>query len=383
VKLNRKGLTAGLLASAAVAMLLSACSSSGSDEPAGTDSSTTSSTPGSTEPTSSSAPAEAACFSGNLTGEGSSAQKNAMETWISDYQDQCSGASIAYNPSGSGAGVTNFTGGQVNFAGSDSALNADKGEVAAAEKTCGSPALDLPMVTGPIALAYNLPGIDDLTLTPEVAFKIFNGDITKWNDPAIAAINSGVDLPSTDIKVFVRSDESGTTNNVEKYFAATVPSLFTTEPDKAWNLKAGEGKKGSDGVQQGIGGVEGGFGYVEWSFALDADLGVAKIDNGGGAVELTGDTVAKAVSTAKIVGTGDDLSLKLDYATKEAGAYPLILVTYEIVCSKYSDPKVGTAVKSFLTYAAGAGQDALADLGYAKLPADLLTKVNASVAKIS
>ena len=110
---------------------------------------------------------------------------------------------------------------------------------------------------------------------------------------------------------------------------------------------------------------------------------MAKIDNGGGAVELNADTAGKAVSAAQVTGTGDDLTLKLDYATKVAGAYPLILVTYEIVCEKYSDSKIGSLVKSFLTYTAGTGQDGLKDLGYAPLPSDIDTKVKASVAKIS
>ena len=84
-----------------------------------------------------------------------------------------------------------------------------------------------------------------------------------------------------------------------------------------------------------------------------------------------------------MVGEGNVLTLKLDYATDDAGAYPIILVTYEIVCSKYSDPKIGALVKSFLTYTAGDGQAALQDLGYAPLPAEIQTKVQAAVATIS
>jgi phosphate transport system substrate-binding protein len=136
-------------------------------------------------------------------------------------------------------------------------------------------------------------------------------------------------------------------------------------------------------VQQAVSSTEGSIGYLEWSFAGSAGLSMAKVDNGGGAVALDADTAGKAVSAAKVTGTGDDLTLKLDYATKEAGAYPIILVTYEIACSKYSDAKVGTLVKSFLTYTAGAAQAGLKDLGYAPLPSDIDSKVQASVAKIS
>jgi phosphate transport system substrate-binding protein len=323
------------------------------------------------------------CATGSLKAEGSTAQTNAIQQWIKDYQAKCSGTTISYNPTGSGAGVKQFTGGQVDFGGSDSALDPTKGEVAAAEKRCGGPALNLPMVTGPVAIAYKLNGVTDLTLTPDVIAKIFLGQITTWNDPAIKALNSSANLPSTKITVFFRSDESGTTQNFEKYLAASAPSLYTAEPSKTWSGKVGQGKAKSQGVQQAVSSTDGGIAYLEWSFAGSAGLSMAKIDNGGGAVALDADSAGKAVSAAKVTGTGDDLTLKLDYATKVAGAYPLILVTYEIACEKYSDAAIGSLVKSFLTYTSGQGQAGLKNLGYAPLPPDIDAKVQASVAKIS
>jgi phosphate transport system substrate-binding protein len=239
------------------------------------------------------------------------------------------------------------------------------------------------MVTGPVAIAFKLNGVTDLTLTPSVIAKIFQGTITTWDDPAIKALNSGASLPSTKITVFFRSDESGTTQNFEKYLAAAAPADYTAKPSKTWSGKVGQGKAKSQGVQQALGSTEGGIGYLEWSFAGSGGLSMAKVDNGGGAVALDAGSAGKAVSAAKITGTGDDLTLKLDYATKTPGAYPIILVTYEIVCAKYSDASVGKLVKSFLTYTAGAGQAGLADLGYAPLPSDIDAKVQASVAKIS
>ncbi|CAN5553699.1 phosphate ABC transporter substrate-binding protein PstS [soil metagenome] len=336
-----------------------------------------------TSPSGSSSGGAAACFSGSLKGEGSTAQKNAIEQWITDYQTKCSGATVNYNATGSGAGIKQFTGKQVDFAGSDSALDPTKGEVDAAKAACGSPAYDLPMVTGPIAVAYNLKGVAKLSLPSTVVAQIFLGKITTWNDPAIAAANSGVTLPSTKISVFFRSDESGTTQNFEKYLAAAAPSDYTDTPSKSWSGKVGSGKKGSDGVQQGVSGTDGGIGYMEWSFAQNGNLGVAQIDNGAGPVELTSDSAAKAVEAAKVTGTDGDLTLKLDYATKTAGAYPIVLVTYEVVCSKYADAAKGTAVKDFLTYISGDGQTGLKDLGYAPLPDVIATQVKASIAKIS
>jgi phosphate transport system substrate-binding protein len=375
VKLYRTGVAAALLAGA---IGLTACSSDKKD-----DGTTTPPANGGTSSASSSSSGGSggACVSGSLKAEGSTAQTNAIQQWIKDYKTKC-GGDIAYNATGSGAGVKQFNGNQVDFAGSDSALNPDKGEVDAAKKRCGGPALDLPMVTGPIALAFKLNGVSDLTLNPDTIAKIFTGKITKWNDPAIKALNGSANLPSSNITVFYRSDESGTTENFEKYLAATAPSVFTAKPSKTWAGK-GQGKAKSQGVQQAIGATEGSIGYLEWSFAGSAGLSMAKVDNGGGAVALDADSAGKAVSAATVTGTGDDLTLKLDYATKAPGAYPIILVTYEIACSKYSDPKIGSLVKAFLTYTAGEGQAGLKDLGYAPLPSDIDAKVQASVAKIS
>jgi len=376
VKLYRTGVAAALLAGA---LALAACSSSkksdNSTTPAGGGS-------GNTSASSSSSGGAASCAKGSLKAEGSTAQTNAIQQWIQNYQKQCSGATIAYNPTGSGAGVTQFNAGQVDFAGSDSALNPAKGETTKAQQRCSSPALDLPMVTGPIAVAFKLNGVSDLTLNPDVMAKIFTGKITTWDDPAIKALNSGANLPSSKITVFYRSDSSGTTENFEKYLNATAPSVFTATPSKTW-AGTGQGKAKSQGVAQAISSTEGGIGYVEWSFAGSSGLSMAKVDNGSGAVTLSAESAGKAVSAAKIVGTGNDLTLKLDYATKEPGAYPIILVTYEIACSKYSNSSIGSLVKSFLTYTSGPGQSGLADVGSAPLPSDIASKVQASVATIS
>ncbi|MCW2541888.1 MAG: phosphate transporter substrate-binding protein PstS [Frankiales bacterium] len=377
MQINRIGVAAGLLAGA---LALSACGSAGGGD------TTTGAGAGSTTPSSSGSSSTTDCATGALKAEGSTAQQNAMAQWIKDYQSKCTGATITYNGTGSGAGVSNFIAKQDNFAGSDSALDPTKDEVAKATAACGSPALDLPMVTGPIAVAYKVNGVTDLTLTPDVITKIFLGKITTWNDPAIKAINSGATLPSTKITVFYRSDSSGTTQNFEKYLAANDPTDFTSTPDKDSSKAgfAGQGKTGSQGVQQAISSTEGAIGYVEWSFAVSGNLATAKVDNGGGAVDLTADTAGAAVAAATVASNGgSDLTLKLDYATKAAGAYPIILVTYEIVCSKYSDPAIGTLVKSFLTYTAGDGQAALQDLGYAPLPDSIATQVKTAVAAIS
>ena len=329
------------------------------------------------------------CPTGTLNGEGSSAQKNAIEQAISDFQAACSGATVNYNPTGSGAGIKQFIAGQVDFAGSDSALKdkpasgATNIEQADADKACGSPAWNLPMVTGPIAVAYNLKGVDKLILTPAVTAKIFNGVIKTWNDPAIAAINPGVTLPAQAIKVFFRSDESGTTDNFTKYLKAAAASDWPAEPGKKWTGK-GEGKEKSAGVANAVKATDGGVTYAEWSYAKDNKLGIAQIDNGSGPVELTGESVGKAVTAATQTGQGNDLKLKLDYATKEAGAYPILLVTYEIVCSKYKDSAKATLTKAFLkSFAAADMQTKLQAIGYAPLPAEIQAKVTSAIVALS
>ena len=239
------------------------------------------------------------------------------------------------------------------------------------------------MVTGPIAISYNVKGVDKLILTPEVAANIFAGKVTTWNHASIAKLNSGVTLPAEPIKVFFRSDESGTTENFTKYLKAAAPAAWTTEPGKKW-LGKGEGKEKSAGVAGAVKATQGGITYAEWSYAKDNDLGIALVDNGAGPVELTGDSVGKAVAAAKADGEGNDLRLKLDYATKEAGAYPILLVTYEIVCSKSKDAGKAAFTKAFLKHFASADtQKALEEIGYAPLPDEVRTKVDAAIAALS
>lgn len=327
---------------------------------------------------------EADCVSGTLTADGSTAQQNAMTQWIKDYQSKCAGATITYGGGGSGQGITDFSNGQVDFAGSDAALNPSAGEVDAATKSCGSQAIDLPMVTGPIAVAYNVAGVSKLVLTADEIAKIFTGKITKWDDPQLKATNPGVSLPSSAITVFNRSDASGTTQNFETYLKTSAPSVWTQEPSKQW-AGSGQGKSGNQLVGQAIQSTKNSIGYVEWSYAIQNNLPTAEVDNGAGPVQLTADTVAKTVATAQIAPSGrGDLTLKLDYATKVAGAYPIVLVTYEVVCSHYKDSSTGALVKAFLNFIAGSPeQTAVHPLGYAALPTAVQTKVQDQIAKIS
>ncbi len=318
------------------------------------------------------------CPTGTLKAEGSSAQKNAIEAAIKAFQTRCTGVTVNYNPSGSGAGIKNFNAGQVDFAGSDSVLKDD--EAKAAEMRCGAPAWHLPMVIGPVAIAYNVKGVDNLVLNGEVAAMVFSGAVTVWNDPAIAALNPGKTLPATAIKVYFRSDESGTTENFTQYLKAAGGPAATIAPAKKWAGPVGEGKEKSAGVASAVKAQDGGVTYVEWSYATQNALSMAAIDTGSGAVQLSAASAGLMVSSAKQKGSGNDLSLTLDYATKAPGAYPINLVTYQIICSKYKDAATAGLVKAFLKQFASADvQKGLEKEGYAPLPADVATKVSAAI----
>jgi phosphate transport system substrate-binding protein len=329
------------------------------------------------------------CAPGKLTAEGSSAQGNAITEVIAGYNAECGDkATIEYNPTGSGAGIKNFNKGLVDFAGSDSALKTEEKEgvieADAAKKRCqDNPAWHLPLVVGPIAFAYNVDGVDKLTMNAEVLAGIFKGTITTWNDPKIAKLNADAQLPGDKITVFFRSDESGTTENATKFLSKAGNGAWTDEPGKSWT-GTGEGKNKSSGVAEGVTSTKNSISYMEWSYAKDNELKIALLDSGNGGVELTGEAVGKAVAEAKIKGKGNDLALDLKYADNAAGAYPALLVTYEIVCSKGLDAEKTAIVKDFLTYfASDTTQTDLEALGYAPVPSDLLTKVKTAIAAIA
>ena len=375
VKRKSIGKTFGTTVSVAAvaAITLAGCGSDNNTASGGSSSSAASG--------SSSAPAD--CGGKNaLTAEGSTAQQNAVALFNQVWGQKCQGKNLSYNPTGSGAGREQFIAKTVDFAGSDSALSGDQ-VATAALRGGGNPAWNLPLVFGPIAMAYNLDGVDKLVLNGDTLAKIFQGQITKWNDPAIAALNSGTTLPDTAITPIYRSDSSGTTDNFQKYLKAAAPEAWTKDAGSEFQGGAGEGASKSAGVTQAVQATPGSIGYVEKGFAQQAGLKYAQIDTGAGAVELTDETAGKAIDAAKFAAEGNDLTLDLNslYGTKEAGAYPLVLATYEIVCSAGYDADTSAAVKSFLTVAANDGQGGLSSAGYVPLPDTfkerLLTSIDA------
>ncbi|MDF3300313.1 phosphate ABC transporter substrate-binding protein PstS [Streptomyces tropicalis] len=370
---NRRALVLGALA-ASGALALTACGSDNNSNGGGGSNSSAAAAPGSIK---------CGDAKGQLQASGSSAQKNAIDAWNTQYGQACKGVQINYNPTGSGAGITAFLQGQTAFAGSDSPLKPE--EIAKSKSVCsGGQAIDLPMVGGPIAVGFNVPGVDSLTLDPSTIAKIFNGKITNWNDAAIKKLNPSAKLPNLKIQAFHRSDESGTTDNFTKYLMATAKSDWPYSGGKAWQAKGGQSAQGSSGLAQQVKQTAGAISYFELSYASD---GVKTVDLKTAAAtpaKATTENASKAIASAKVVGTGKDLALKLNYEPKEDGAYPLTLVTYEIACDKGNKAATLPGVKSFLTYTASEdGQKQLTGASYAPIPDEIISKVRTTIAGLN
>jgi phosphate transport system substrate-binding protein len=324
------------------------------------------------------------CPSGTLTGAGSTFQAPMEDAWISAFTSQCTHAQINYTADGSGTGISEFGAGTVDFAGSDVTMKPD--EQAAANKRCGSDAIHIPITAGGVAVTYNLPQVKSLRLNPAVLAGIFQGQITRWNDATIKAINPGVSLPNTAITVFHRSDASGTTAIFSGFLAATAPTWkLGTSKSLAWTV--GEGKDGSAALTAGVSQTPGGIGYTEESYVQQHHLPSALIENAGGHfVQLSTANVSSALSSLVVQPRSTyDLSGKVNFKPTTANAYPISSVTYVIVCSTYPSSVSQQTVKllkDYLTYAVTLGQNSAVSLGYAPLPGGLAGRAKASVTAI-
>jgi phosphate transport system substrate-binding protein len=364
VTLNRCG--AALLAAAA--LVLSACSDS--------DASSAAQDPGAVK---------VDCDGKNdLKASGSTAQANAMTRFVTAFEEACSGQKLTYTPNGSGAGVREFVGGQTDFGGTDSPMSAD--EAAKAQERCGgSQAWHLPVVFGPVAITFNLAEVTTLALDAPTLAKIFNGSITRWDDPAITRLNQS--MPSQPITVVYRSDESGTSETFQRYLEAASDGAWTAGAGRSWKGSAGLDAEGNEGTSKTVNNTDGAISYNEWSFAQAQNLEFANIVTSAGKdpVRISAESVGKTIADAQVAVAGNDLQLNTSsfYKPTEAGAYPIVLATYELVCSKYPDAETGKAVKAFLQSTIGAGQAGLAQHGYVPLPKDFQSKVATAVNAIS
>jgi phosphate transport system substrate-binding protein len=321
-----------------------------------------------------------------LAASGSTAQANAMTRFVAAYGKACSGQTLNYTANGSGAGISEFLVGKTDFGGSDTPLSGD--QYAAAKQRCGgADAWNLPVVFGPLAVTYNLSA-DFLVLDADTLAGIFNGSIKRWDDPAITALNAS--MPPEDIKVVYRSDKSGSTANFQAYLQSAAGGTWTQGTGREFKGGVGTGAKGNDGTAAMVKNTEGAITYNELSFAMDEGLYAAEIKTPASRksrrpVRIGTDSVGKTITGAKFVGKGNDLVLDLSsfYNPTQDAVYPIVMATYEIVCSKYPDPAVGAAVKAALQATLGPGQIDLDKHGYIPLPPDFQSRVSSAVDAIS
>jgi phosphate transport system substrate-binding protein len=290
-------------------------------------------------------------LSGTIAGAGASSQAAAMEAWIVGFQDMNPEVTVSYDPVGSGGGREQFVaGGRTLFAGSDAALEDE--ELTGAQERCGGPdnLIEYPGYISPIAIAYNLPGVEQLQLSPEILASIFKQDITNWSDPAIAEDNPGAQLPDLRITPVNRSDESGTTENFVEYMSEVTPDIWTFEVSGDWPVPGGEAADGTSGVVDAIEAGEGAIGYADASQV--GDLGVATIGVGEEFVAPSAEAAARIVQVSEQIEGGGQFTFAYDLEreTTESGTYPIVLVSYEIACTQYDNPQQAALVKGFQSY---------------------------------
>ena len=326
-------------------------------------------------------------LSGELIGAGASSQDAAQNAWVAGFQTVNSGVTVNYDPTGSGAGRETFQQGASAFAGSDRAFKLD--EISAGPfDACAADSgiVEFPAYISPIALIFNIEGVESLKLDAPTVAQIFAGKITKWNDPAIASQNESADLPDLAITAVHRSDESGTTGNFTDYLAAAAPDDWSVGSIESWPTEfGGEGAQGTSGVVAAVTSGVGTIGYADASQA--GELGTVEIKVGDEYVAYSPEAAAAIVDASPIEeGRGDhDLAITLDRSSTAKGVYPIVLVSYLVGCESYADPANAELVKAYFGYIASEeGQQAAAEAaGSAPISADLRSKIAPAIDAIS
>jgi phosphate transport system substrate-binding protein len=326
-------------------------------------------------------PTEApAGLSGTIAGAGASSQGAAEEAWIAAFQTVNTDVDITYDGSGSGAGREAFIGGGVAFAGTDSALSDD--EIAGGFAGCVDDSfIQVPAFIDPIAVIFNIEGVDALNLDAVTLAKIFKGEITDWSAPEITAQNEGVTL-SGPITAVHRSDDSGTTKNFTDYLFQAAPEIWTEKPADPFPYATGTGAQGTSGVVEAVKAAAGSIGYASASRVESDALTAASIKVGDEYVGYTPEAAAAVVAESPAADNASDtnLAIKLNRLTESTGEYPLVLVSYLVACGEYADAEVAPIVKAYLAYVTSEeGQAVAADAGAAPLSADQISTIQAVV----
>jgi phosphate transport system substrate-binding protein len=352
----------------AAALSLAACSSSSSS----------SSPSASGAATSASSSASTSTASGTIKAAGSTFQTNFQQTAISSFKSVDPNITVDYDPVGSGTGRADLYSNTVLFAGSDSAIPAKEASKVPAGKTV----LYFPVQVGPIAMAYNLPGVTGLKLDATVLAGIFQGTIKTWDDPAIKALNSGMSLPSTTITLAVRSDSSGTTANFSQYLVDAAGSAWKlgTSSTITWPSTARAGDGGS-AVAQIVKSTTGAIGYVDFSTATAAGLHAAEVKNSAG------DYVAPSSASATAAASQVTPKSNLTFSTADepgATSYPVTYQSWDLVYSVQPNATDVALLKAYLGYLlSSAGQALLTPLNLSPLPSSIDSAAVAQLSKIT
>jgi phosphate transport system substrate-binding protein len=324
-------------------------------------------------------------LSGTIAGSGASSQGKAQEAWQAAIQLANEQLTVDYDGGGSGAGRTAFLEGGVDFAGSDRAFKLDEiAEGGFAGCAADSNIVELPLYISPIAVGFNLDGVDTLNLDAETLANIFSGKISNWNDSAIAALNEGTTFPDLAITPVHRSTNSGTTENFTDYLKKAAPAAWGWDVSGDWpaDITGGEAAAETGDVAAALGNV-GTIGYLDASRAPGT---TAAIKVGDAFVPYSPEGAAAVVDASPLDSgrTAGDLAYVLDRTTTASGAYPLVLISYLVGCEEYVDAAQGALVKAYFSYIASAeGQNAAAEAaGSAPISAQLRGQVEAAIALI-
>lgn len=325
-------------------------------------------------------------LSGQLAGSGSSAQEKAQEAWTTGFQGANDGVTVTYDPVGSGDGRKQFIAKGVSFAGSDAYLSDSEGELSAAKKRCaGQDAIEVPAYISPIAVVFNLDGVDGLSLNAKTIAGIFARKITRWNDPAIKADNPGANLPGDRITPVNRSDDSGTTENFTEYLNKAGGGAWPYEPAGTWPIKGGEAADGTSGVISAVTKGSGTIGYADAS--QTGNLSVVKVKVGSEFVAPDPAAAAKVIEASKRVAgrSAVDMAIDVNRTTTTSGVYPVVLVSYLLACQSYPNAGDANLVKAYLKYVLSSeGQQAAAkNAGSAPLSSSVADEATGIVDKIS
>lgn len=377
VKLAGSRRLAGIAAMSAVALTLAACGNG--------DSSDDGSTPGSSSTDTGSESGE---LSGSIAGSGASSQEAAMQGWVAGFMEQNPDVNVTYDPTGSGTGREQFLNGTVLFAGTDSTFDEEELE-AGVDRCFGGEVIELPLYISPIAVIYNVPGVDaeNINLDPETIAGMFMGEITNWNDPAIAEANPDVELPDLPVIPVNRSDDSGTTENFTAYLDAAAGDVWTHGEVETWPISGTQSGAQTSGMIDVVSGAEGTIGYADASRA--GDLGTVAVGVGDDYVPFSPEAAAAVVDASPAAEDATDLRLTVDLArdTTEAGTYPIVLVSYSVACSQYDNEADAANVKGLFEYIASPeGQDRAAQpdvAGSAPISEDLRERVTAALEQIT